>query len=258
MTEKMVGESVLIHFTDREDTLISILKLGFFYSHQDTITFQKLFLDAGVDAIEPDDHAMVCFTTNPELNRFGRYGIAVDKEWALSKGARKVEYVKIGSPRYNQLLNTLRRSKPAPPPDGAGMLERLLFQEMAAHTASRRVLVFSKEYVDLLNDLKWVQVSSHECQNEWRIRNPFSLSGVQWRNPTSGRLNRNLPNVVNRQSSVNAAVRIFSADEQLRQMAFLTLPLNAVRYLIVPKGKRQSLHKKINGLPISEIEIIEM
>lgn len=250
-------KSVLIHYTSCEDSLVSILKLGFFYSHQDTITFQKLFSDAGIDVIEPDDHAMVCFTSNPDLVKFGKYGIAVSKEWAISKGARKVEYVKIGSPRYNQLLDLLKKSKPASTPNSAGMLERHLFQKMAAHTASRGFLGFTQEYVNLLNDLKWMQVSSHEYQNEWRVRNPCSMGGIQWINPTLGRINCNIPDVANRQNSIEIAIDMLSSNELLQQLGFLNIPIEAIRYLIVPNKKALSFREKIKNLPVGEVEIVE-
>ena len=269
----MMNNLVLTHYTKNINTIISIFELGFFYSYCPTRIFDHLFQDANIDAQEPDDHAMICFTeldidtACEHRNKFGKYGVAISLEWAIKMGARKVEYIKRNSVRYNDLLQKLKSSVPTSPfgystgEQQLPRLEKTLRQFWLGDPLAARFVGAESDYLELLRNLLWVQIECHKDQIEWRIRNPQSVSGMQFRKPTKadikfGRVNRNLFNLDSKEDFVKLAIDIMSRDETLRQSGFLSIPPEEVRFIIVPKAERNLLQEKLSETRFKNVKII--
>ncbi|MCX6742880.1 MAG: abortive infection system antitoxin AbiGi family protein [Candidatus Parcubacteria bacterium] len=261
--------STLTHYTKDIEKIVSILEFGFFYSYHPTRTFDQLFKDADIDAVEPDDHAMICFTeldigsATKHRSKFGQYGIAVSMEWAKAMGAKKVEYVERNSPRYYELLQKLQSNAPAKPfgypanEQRMPMFEKVLRQQTLGSPSMAKFFGAGPDWKKILNELLWIQTEAHKEQNEWRIRNPNPCVGIQHREPTErdkklGRINSNPP------YDRSVMIVIMSKDETLRKMSFLSIEASEIKFIIVPKGSKKLLQQIINTTLYNSIDIIEV
>jgi hypothetical protein len=265
-----MNNKILTHYTKDIEKLVSILNFGFYYSFHPTRTFEQLFEDAKIDALEPDDHAMVCFTeldvdnAAKHRSKFGNFGIAVSMDWAIRAGAKKVEYVKRGNPRYTELLQKIKSSVPVMPfgfpadEQKMPMFEKTLRQLLLGSPAAAKFFGAGDGYEEVLKELLWIQTEAHSEQIEWRIRNPFSSSGTQHRKPTDrdkkyGRINTNNP-IYDRSQMIS----IMSKNEALREMFFLGVDVDEIKFLIVPTGTKELLKQKIDSVLFGQISIIEV
>jgi hypothetical protein len=249
---------VLTHYTSSAEAVASILRLGFFFSFRPTGTFEQLFRAASVDALEPDDKGMACFTelsvqdTPRHRSNFGSFGIALSKFWLVGKGARQVVYIKEDSLYFQALVDRIRDHAPKEAfgykvnDQETPMLEKLLRQRLLASKAAIRSLDMDPVYVELLDDLLWVQVTSDQSQAEWRLRNPSSFSGIQ------DAIKAGL------QSLKSVIVTMAKAPEEFRRCCFFTFPPYALRFLIAPKGSVSMLRELIQDTPFSKTEIVEL
>ncbi len=249
---------VLTHYTSSAEAVGSILRVGFFFSFRPTKTFDQLFRAAGLDAQEPDDKGMVCFT---ELNvedatmhrsEFGSFGIAVSKVWAIDQGARRVSYVEPGGPHFQALLGKLRGHAPRHafgyPVDEQRMpmFEKSLRQLLLGRKAAATLFGADAEYRRLLDDLLWVQISSDQNQAEWRIRNPSSLGGIQ------DAIRAGLHSVESMISWMAAA------PLEVRRHCLLLVPPEAVRFLVTPRGARSELLELLMQTRFADVRVIEL
>lgn len=265
--------ALLTHYTKDIESLESILKYGFFYSYHPTRIFEKLFKDANIDAREPDDHAMICLTellidhSNEHKSKFGNYWVSVSLEWAEKIWAKKVEYVKHNDLRYNELLNRLKSSFPKMPfgysanEQNMPMLEKHLRQELLGSPVSANFFWAKPDYKNVLNELLWIQIECHKNQIEWRIRNPNSFSGIQFRKPTEmdiklNRVNKNPYNIDNKKDSIKQMVSILSKNIELRQMCFLEIPYEEIKYIIAPENDKNLVQKLIEQYNLTHVKII--
>lgn len=98
-----ISADYLFHFTKSFDNLVSILKEGFApnYCLENWRTLDEKLLHLGIP--------MVCFCDIPELfiephkNKYGPYGIAMEKSWGIEKKITPITYVHKDSFNYNAL-----------------------------------------------------------------------------------------------------------------------------------------------------------
>lgn len=248
---------VLTHYTSDVEAVASILRHGFFFSFQPTGTFQQVFAAAGVDALEPDRKGMVCFTemdvqdAAKHRSRFGRFGLALSKFWLVSQGARRVVYVAEDSLHYQNLVDGIRQHAPRiglvdhPARKAMSLLDRMIEQRFMADKASRTVLDMSSEYLQVLDELMWVQVASDQHQAEWRIRNPSSFGGTQDTIRTGLHTLKSF------------ILMMARTPEEIRRCAFFAFPSYALRFFVVPTGMTSALDEIVEGTPFAETEIVE-
>ncbi|EGX8054714.1 hypothetical protein Q6W56_004526 [Salmonella enterica] len=106
--ERSLYPSVVCHFTRRSNVLISILESMFFkvsYAKEEII---------GTDASRTFGIPMVSFCDirlsqlNEHITKYGKYGIALNKKWAISKGLNPVSYISKDCSMFDRLDNRLR------------------------------------------------------------------------------------------------------------------------------------------------------
>lgn len=103
-----ISSEYLFHFTKRFDNLISILREGFFpnYCLENWLTLDEKLPHIGIP--------MVCFCDIPEKfitphkDKYGPYGIAMEKNWGIKKGITPITYVHKDSFNYNALQTILK------------------------------------------------------------------------------------------------------------------------------------------------------
>ena len=98
-----ISSDYLFHFTNKFENLISILIDGFIPNY---CTENWLAIDENLPHI---GIPMICFSDIPELfiephkNKYGPYGIAMDKKWGIEKRITPITYVHKDSFNYNAL-----------------------------------------------------------------------------------------------------------------------------------------------------------
>ncbi|WP_407263745.1 abortive infection system antitoxin AbiGi family protein, partial [Klebsiella quasipneumoniae] len=106
--ERSLYPSVVCHFTRRSSVLISILQSMFFkvsYAKEEII---------GTDASRTFGIPMVSFCDirlsqlNEHITKYGRYGIALNKGWAISNGLNPVSYISKDCSMFGRLDARLR------------------------------------------------------------------------------------------------------------------------------------------------------
>jgi hypothetical protein len=98
-----ISADYLFHFTNRFENLLSILKEGYFpnYCLENWLTIDEKLPHIGIP--------MVCFCDIPELfiephkNKYGPYGIAMEKSWGIEKRITPITYVHKDSFNYTAL-----------------------------------------------------------------------------------------------------------------------------------------------------------
>ena len=190
---------MLLHFTRSFEALASIVGLGFFYLHNETGVLGPAANKAfGIGMADEQSSGMICFTelhpreTRKHRDTYGQFGVGVNKDWLVQRGARKVTYVEIGSSRYEDYVSRLRSLAPKLL-HGRPMKEcigdpQTRFQAMLALTKptwSARAGA-DEAYVKLLDHLQWTQTSRSVAEREWRVRNPrpYALKGRPTRKET--------------------------------------------------------------------------
>jgi hypothetical protein len=256
--ESQLENVVLTHYTSSADAVASILRLGFFFSFRPTGTFELLYRAAGVDALEPDDKGMVCFTelsvqdAAEHRSNFGSFGIALSKYWLVGQGARQVVYIKEDSLYFQAFVDRIRDHAPREAfgyrvnDQEAPMFVKMLRQRSLASKAASSILGMDPVYLELLDDLLWVQVTSDQNQAEWRIRNPSSFGGIQ------DAIRAGI------QSLELVIATMANAPEEFRRCCFFTFPPYALRFLIAPIGSGAMLNELIQDTPFSKAEIVEL
>lgn len=106
--ERSLFPSVVCHFTRRSNVLINILVSRFFkvsYAKEEII---------GTDATRTFGIPMVSFCDirlsqlNEHITKYGKYGIALSKDWAISKGLNPVSYISKNCSLFDRLDMRLR------------------------------------------------------------------------------------------------------------------------------------------------------
>lgn len=231
----------IVHFTRSVESLISILRSGFVYTVNPTRIWEKLFKDIGLANIPDIEHGMVCFSEVPEgvdrvTGHFGEYGIAVDFNWALDNGLKKVAYISDDGPVYESFKTLLQESKKDLPDYGkiAGD-ERTgrILQEMLLCNPYTPASFTTPLYALIIEMFQWIETDANISENEWRIRSFKKIGGLG----------------------------DFSKEEQVSlslgmKNNILPLPKENILYLKCPEGQQEEFKKKITGNGFGDIKII--
>lgn len=106
--ERSLFPSVVCHFTKRSNVLIKILESMFFqvsYAKEEII---------GIDTTRTFGIPMVSFCDirlsqlSEHITKYGQYGIALNKSWAVSRGLNPVSYINKDCSMFNRLDTRLR------------------------------------------------------------------------------------------------------------------------------------------------------
>lgn len=203
-----LSSSTLFHFTKKMDTLLSILKDGFWPRY----CVEKGWENRDIDFALP----MVCFCDIPlaQISEhtafYGKFGIGVSAEWTRKiKNLSPVQYISLGSALYNRVNRELTK------------LKNGKYDEIDYEYLSRAKKVSGK----IKNEIAKDETKKYYDEREWRY----------------------IPDMPIQQLMVPVDKK-FGCDtlklsEQTKNMK-LALEYDKIRYLIVPDEKAR---KKLIG-----------
>jgi hypothetical protein len=176
---------MLSHFTKTKKQFYSIIQNGFLFLHCETGILGPMAKEVfSIDNVDDASSGMICFTEIDDVNNsehivdFGMFGIGLSKQWVISQGAKKVNYITVGSEDYHNLAKSMEvlaptelynttREKYLTDPKTRHMGKISLTKISFARNAGANV-----EYLDFLETFDWMQTNRDVSQQEWRIRNP--------------------------------------------------------------------------------------
>ncbi len=107
----------------------------------------------------------------------GPYGVCVDRDWAISKGARPVKYVSLRSPDFQILRSVIEHMRPRPKSvsgELGGIPEQDILQMAAELTISDPRFAAAagapNAFLNLMWETGWWETTGHEEEKEWRMR----------------------------------------------------------------------------------------
>lgn len=172
----------LSHLTDSLDTLDQIVRTGLAFFPNKRKVFEDFSVAGGRTMLEePLCRGMISFTDTPieqgeaHRGRYGRYGIALNREWAIKKGACKVLYVPKSGPVFQAFSNLFGMLEPPQwdvgnPHETAWVNKIMRTQPAFAQSAG------SPAYAELLNLHVYMQTDMHAAESEWRIMQTFPFT----------------------------------------------------------------------------------
>lgn len=180
-----ISSNLLFHFTQKVDTLISILENGFYpmTAIEDISFMMPNYSNMRVGI------PMVCFTDIPldiiedHQKKYGEYGLGMKKEWGIKKGINPVGYIIKGS-NAQKAFNKMQKN----------------LQEIAQKIDSDAHSVTMVKALDcVMNYAGFLRIYSDESdsipyynEREWRYLPPFMDEGV----PPNGYCNRLMYNMI--------------------------------------------------------------
>jgi len=244
----------LLHFTECRDALLSILENGFLYLHCETEIFVEIVGQVIGVHLEPEANGMICFTeaeldeANDHQDVFGPYAIAVDKEWAIQSGAKKVEYIPKEGAETEEIRQEFRRLVPTEfNVNGTPVIDAVRNSDFGIRSIAMSLLTNPKvaepwgvnpEYVSALRRWEWSQTDEHMAEKEWRIRNPNGYSGFQ-----------RLP----KEQQVGELLALMK--HPMWPSMSLELPPGSLVFLACPADEVTPLKEALSGTPFDEVEI---
>jgi len=187
-----VSSNVLFHFTKSRENLVNILRKDFrphFCPEYDPYesTFAHL-------RREPPEFArpMICFCDLPlflikeHLNRYGPYGIGLNKEWGMKKGITPVFYVH----DWSETLKPLERIRSLVGWQQGGPDAEMESIQSDAESAANWIMSYAKPYEGPAwrND-EYVEHVRFYDEREWRFTPAFLAPGIDaphWIRYTAG------------------------------------------------------------------------
>jgi len=179
----------LVHLTKKPENIRSILTEGFIYVFNPTTIHERLFSELGI-TIPDIERGMISFSelsldtqsehTSHMLSKFGQFGIAVDFNWALDNGLRRVAYIPDHGPIYDSLKTLLSKTIPqldhiknSTDPRDFNVIQKMLLSDPGVPD------IFTDPLYSLVLDLlQWVETERNANEKEFRIRAPFTFGGI--------------------------------------------------------------------------------
>jgi hypothetical protein len=165
----------LSHLTSSLDNLVSILEIGFVFFPNERKLFAELTsLSGRPSLVEPQCRGMVCFTDTQHdvgkvhRRRYGAFGVAVNKEWAIRNGACKAIYLRIGSPMFEAFKSLFNQLSPVMPKTGDSHLD-LWIDQLARSKPEFSKSLGATSYADLLKIHEYMQTDEDVADSEWRV-----------------------------------------------------------------------------------------
>lgn len=179
-----MSENYLSHLTRKRENIKSILNNGFAYIPSPTRIWDDIFNELNL-SIPDIENGMISFTEvkndlSPTDNsymyaQFGKYGIAVDFNWAINNGAKKVAYVKKNGKVYEALKMLIQESYPDFNYIKQQTDERSaeFIIKMISNNPNLPATFTNALYPLIISILQYIETDAHAKENEFRIRSKF-------------------------------------------------------------------------------------
>jgi len=227
MYSSKISSNLLYHFTSTIDTLISILKIGFWprTAIEDISFMLPNYKEARVGI------PMVCFTDIPiELadehrKEYGPYGLGMKKEWGIRNGLNPIGYMIKGSEIYNAYNH----------------LQWIAQQNALKLDAGNKNGPKTFEMLDaVMNYAGFLKEYNHDItlnskpfydEREWRYLPPFRNADAE----IGGYCNRLMPEIVDSKKEKE------DLDKYMKQKYMLKFALDDLKTIVVPDNQSASL-----------------
>jgi hypothetical protein len=240
----------LLHLTGSQSALRSICENGLLFTYNPTEVLCSL-LGQGPQIVESfDTGGMICFTelSYKEAKHLFEcsYGVSVDKDWAIERGARKVDYINVDTDkRISDLRSFLVRNLANKFPEEIKSdpnLNRWLTELAITKKEFSISLGAAPELLGLIEAALWFQKDSYSVEKEWRIR---SFKGYP--DQTSSRMNR--------QEKIDHLLRL-GKIKGVAPLVLLNLEPSAIISFYTPAGIENSFRNYLNttkfaGCPVN-------
>jgi len=169
------------HLTGNLDNLLSILDIGLIFFPNKRKVFNQLSSGDGVSLEEPQCQGMISFTDIPfeiggsHREKYGNYGVVLDKNWAISKGACKVIYVGDRGNVFEAFKSMFTILAPKIKKTGDVELDSWL-NELVRTKPEFSKSVGNNVYPHLLTLHQYMQTDEHVSEYEWRMIRPHKSS----------------------------------------------------------------------------------
>lgn len=165
---------MLSHYTKSIDALLSILSNGLIYFPNYKNVFASLTSPGASTENEPQCRGMISFTDIPfehsEKHResYGRFGLLVDRDWAVNNGACKVIYVGNAGSVYENFRELFLTLVPEVETSGNAHLD-LWLNKLASTKPEFANSLGGAAYSHLLELHQYMQSDEEVAESEWRI-----------------------------------------------------------------------------------------
>lgn len=212
----------LFHFTDSVDTLLSILTTGFWprYCAEDFRWYNE--------ALEYISYPIVSFCDipltriNEHTDFYGKFGLGISREWAISEGINPVIYLTENSALRYSLLQLAQPKKFVPPPN---------------------LDLYTDHFFEILSLIKPIS-GKMPTSKGGEIEKDFCLES-EWRfSPKLPKSKKCIP--IQKHNSEKKTL-----DDYTFEKCMLRFPLSAVNYLIVERNQDAiELSEQLNSLEL--------
>lgn len=173
---------MLSHYTSSMDALLSILSNGLVFFPNNKNVFASLTNQSESTESEPQCRGMISFTDIPfehgERHResYGKFGLLLDREWAVNNGACKVIYVGKAGSVYENFRELFLALVPKVQNSGNEHLD-LWINKIASTEPEFSKSLGGGAYSHLLELHQYMQSDKEVAESEWRIIRP---TGIAW------------------------------------------------------------------------------
>ena len=166
----------LSHLTDSLDVLEKIIQMGLVYFPNKRQVFEDFSVSGGRTRLqEPICRGMISFTDTPlesgrsHRRQYGDFGIALNREWAIRRGATKVLYVPKNGPVFQAFSNLFNALAPQASTDFGHPGVNQWVDQLVRTQQAFAACAGSPAYAELLNLHAFMQTDMHAAESEWRI-----------------------------------------------------------------------------------------
>lgn len=220
MYKSQVSSNLLFHFTKEENTLISILKNGFYpMTAIEDISFMMPNYSQMRVGIP-----MVCFTdipielTEEHQKRYGEFGLGLKKDWGIKKGINPIGYMLKGSNAQIAFNNMQKIAQ-----------KNALKLDNGNSHGNRTVEMINAVmnyagFLKIYNDDETLNSKPYYDEKEWRYLPPFMDVGM----PSEGYCNRLMPDDVDKEDERkklnNHMIKKYTLKFEINDIATIILP----------------------------------
>ncbi len=213
----------LIHFTTSPEAVANVLINGFAYVALPTKVASFVLPKIPPQEREPQQFGMICFRhemdgecSTRHREKYGGFGIAIDKDWALGAGAHPVIYIQehgsVASAFKGLLQSAMKQlelEQEKYPDDAA--------RGMGYHNRAMAAVFGAAEWANLLDIFQYMAPAADEWEREWRIVQKLPIYSI----PKTGH---------------EAVAQVTPPQGWAQILNTLKFPNTAVQYLMCPQG----------------------
>lgn len=264
---------VLMHYTNKREHLISILKYGIVFNLNSTELRDSIMSGRTIPEDRIPGPGMACFCEPQQAGAnllrdvFGRFGVAIDSKALRGRECRRVCYFPPNGPLAERLRRVLNKYAPDQRPvlssqsstgtaaeNDAGEEDEMARQLQSVLMASGRELrgfKVHRGWLKILDRLRYSQTHEHAWESEWRVPGHAALIQAQseFVSITAARANMlkvalgMLEPIYQRSVAAN---RVVSAkDRELVNSFSIPLAPKYVRWIEVPSAKCASVEEAV-------------